>query len=91
MVYTRRGANNDHVFRHRAPLFIAQVDPEKLVVLRVTERVVLPERGVPLGNFGVSALVREVFREHLSAPFGRHFEPAERRWEALIRTKWRRR
>ncbi len=23
LVYTRRGANNDHVFRHRAPLFIA--------------------------------------------------------------------
>ena len=28
LVYTRRGAKNDHVFRHRAPLFIAEVDPE---------------------------------------------------------------
>ena len=27
LVYTRRGANNDHIMRHRAPLFIAQVDP----------------------------------------------------------------
>src|SRR5262249_47487477 len=33
LVYTRRGANNDHIFRHRAPLFIAQVDAEKLHVL----------------------------------------------------------
>lgn len=53
LVYTRRGANNDHVFRHRAPLFMAQVDPERLVVLRATEQVVIPERGATLGNFGV--------------------------------------
>lgn len=53
LVYTRRGANNDHVFRHRAPLFMAQVDPEKLVVLRETEQVLVPERGARLGNFGV--------------------------------------
>src|SRR5690606_17458760 len=26
LVYTRKGADNDHVFRHRAPLFIARVD-----------------------------------------------------------------
>lgn len=53
LVYTRRGANNDHVFRHRAPLFIARVDPEKLCVLRETERVLVPENGARLGNFGV--------------------------------------
>ncbi len=53
LVYTRRGADNDHVFRHRAPLFIAQVDPEKLHVIRATERVLIPERGARLGNFGV--------------------------------------
>jgi hypothetical protein len=56
LVYTRRGANNDHVFRHRAPLFIAQVDPEKLCVLRNTEQVLMPETGVDLGNFGVMDL-----------------------------------
>jgi hypothetical protein len=38
LVYTRRGADNDHVFRHRAPLFIARVDPERLCVIRATER-----------------------------------------------------
>ncbi|HND56503.1 MAG TPA: exo-alpha-sialidase, partial [Pirellulaceae bacterium] len=54
LVYTRRGANNDHVFRHRAPLFIAQVDPEKLRVIRATERIAVPERGARLGNFGIT-------------------------------------
>lgn len=55
LVYTRVGANNDHVFRNRAPLFIAQVDPEKLQVLRATERVLIAERGAGLGNaFGVT-------------------------------------
>ncbi len=53
LVYTRRGANNDHVFRHRAPLFIARVDPDKLHVIRETEQIVVPERGARLGNFGV--------------------------------------
>ncbi|MEX2579544.1 MAG: sialidase family protein [Verrucomicrobiales bacterium] len=54
LVYTRRGAGNDHVFRHRAPLFMAQVDPERLCVLRETEQVIVPERGARLGNFGVT-------------------------------------
>ncbi len=53
LVYTRRGAGNDHVFRHRAPLFMARVDTEKLCILRKTERVIVPERGARLGNFGV--------------------------------------
>ena len=59
LVYTRRGAQNDHVFRHRAPLFIAQVDPERLAVVRETERVLVPERGARLGNFGVVAVTPE--------------------------------
>ena len=54
LVYTRRGANNDHVFRHRAPLFIGRVDPEKLQVIRDTEQILVPERGARLGNFGVT-------------------------------------
>lgn len=53
IVYTRRGANNDHVFRHRAPLFMARVDPQKLVVLRDTERIIIPDTGTRMGNFGV--------------------------------------
>ena len=54
LTYTRRGAKNDHVFRHRAPLFIAQVDPDKLCVIRDTEQILVPERGARLGNFGVT-------------------------------------
>ena len=54
LVYTRRGANNDHVIRNRAPLFIAQVDPERLCVIRATEKAIVPDRGASLGNFGVA-------------------------------------
>lgn len=54
LVYTRKGAKNDHVFRHRAPLFMAEVDPERLCVIRATEQILVPERGARLGNFGVT-------------------------------------
>lgn len=56
LVYTRRGADNDHIVRHRAPLFMAQMDPGTLRILRRTERIVVPERGAELGNFGASAV-----------------------------------
>ena len=54
LVYTRRGANNDHVFRHRVPIFMARVIPGNLSVIRETERILVPERGARLGNFGVT-------------------------------------
>ncbi len=54
LCYTRRGYNNDHIPRNRAPLFIAQVDTERLCVLRATEQVLIPERGMMLGNFGAA-------------------------------------
>jgi hypothetical protein len=54
LVYNRRGLNNDHVFRHRAPLLMAQVDPKRLCVLRKTERELVPNRGARLGNFGIT-------------------------------------
>jgi hypothetical protein len=53
LTYTRLGAGNDHVIRHRAPIFIAQVDPDHLRVIRETERVLVPDYGAQLGNFGV--------------------------------------
>ncbi len=56
LIYTRRGANNDNVMRHRAPLFMAEVDPEKLCVIRDSEIELVPNRGARLGNFGVSRL-----------------------------------
>ncbi len=54
LTYTRRDAGNDHIMRHRAPLFIAEVDPDRLHVVRATERVLVPERGATLGNFGAA-------------------------------------
>ena len=53
LVYTRRGAKNDHIMRHRAPLFIAEVDPGRLVVKRDTEQIVVRENHATLGNSGV--------------------------------------
>ena len=53
LVYTRRAGNNDHVFRHRAPLFAAKVENMRLV--RDSEFVVVGEKGARLGNFGVTS------------------------------------
>ncbi len=53
LVYSQRGANNDTVIRHRAPLFMAQADPKRFVVLRATERELVPNKGAQLGNFAV--------------------------------------
>ncbi len=53
LVYTRKGAHNDHVFRHRAPLFMAEVNRDTLRVKRATEVVLVTDHGARLGNFGV--------------------------------------
>ena len=53
LVYTRKDESNDHIIRNRAPLFMSQVDTEKLHLIRSTEQIVVPERGAMLGNFGV--------------------------------------
>ena len=42
--------------RHRAPLFIAQVDTEKLCVIRDTEQILVPNRGARLGNSGITKI-----------------------------------
>ena len=51
LAYTRKGAHNDHVFRHRAPLFMAKFDPVRECLVRSTEVILVPERGARLGNF----------------------------------------
>ena len=63
LVYTRKGANNDHIPRHRAPLFIAEINPETLAVKKETEKIAVPERGARLGNFGCQS------RENLGDAF----------------------
>ena len=35
---------------------MAQVNPQTLQVMRVTEKIVVPERGAGLGNFGVATV-----------------------------------
>ena len=39
-----------------APLFMAQVNPETLRVMRSTEKVAVPERDAEMGNFGACAI-----------------------------------
>ena len=56
LVYTRRGADNDHIIRNRAPLFMSRVDTETRRLIRDSEVVVVPERGAMLGNFGAAAI-----------------------------------
>ena len=51
LVYTRKGLNNDHIFRHRAPLMIGEVDPELAAIIRGSEQIAVPEHGARLGNF----------------------------------------
>mgnify|MGYP003662759732 CR=1 FL=1 len=53
LVYTRKGADNDHIMRHRAPLFIGKVEPKRMVVLRKTEQIVVRENHATLGNSGI--------------------------------------
>ena len=59
LVYTRKAGNNDHVFRHRAPLFMAEIDTENLCIRRHTEVIAAPERGARLGNFGVTQMGKD--------------------------------
>ena len=63
LVYTRKDESNEKVIRWRSPLWVAQVDPKKLCLIRKTERVALPlvgdgvkdPDGVALmGNFHVT-------------------------------------
>ena len=53
LVYTRIREDNRDVFRSRAPLHCADVDPRTLSLRRPTERVIIPNRGLPVGNFWV--------------------------------------
>lgn len=53
LLYCRPRSDNDHIFRHRAPIFIAEIDPLKLQVIRATEREAIPENNAAMGNFGI--------------------------------------
>lgn len=53
LAYTREDAANGHVFRNRAPIYMAQFDPNCGGLLRETEFPLVPELGARLGNFCV--------------------------------------
>ncbi|MDF1754377.1 MAG: exo-alpha-sialidase [Verrucomicrobiales bacterium] len=68
LVYTRKDKSNEKVIRWRAPLWMAQVDPERLCLIRDSEKVVLPLVGdginqpddvALMGNFHVTNISPE--------------------------------
>lgn len=83
LVYNRRSKLNNGVFRSRAPLFMAEVDLENLFVMRATERIVLPEKGARMGNFGVAGVGPGEFwvvsGEWQQGRFA-HVKPGDRFW-----------
>ena len=53
LVYTRIREDNKNTFRHSAPLHVADLHPETLRLKRDTERIIVPDKGMALGNFTV--------------------------------------
>jgi len=51
LTYTREDATNGHVFRNRAPIYMAWFDPVRNCLVKSTERTLVPELGTRLGNF----------------------------------------
>lgn len=51
LVYNRKSSLNNGVVRNRAPLFMAEVDPNQLHLKRETETIVFPENRARMGNF----------------------------------------
>lgn len=89
LIYTRRGANNDNVFRNRAPLFMAQVDPEKLVVMRETEKILMPNTGATFGNFGATTVNQnESWVTDAEGVFGDALKPGVTARVLLARIVW---
>nr|MCR5264552.1 hypothetical protein [Clostridiales bacterium] len=56
LVYTRETPHNKHIFRRRAPLFMAQFDDERDCLIKDSEFIAVPEMGARLGNFTVTGI-----------------------------------
>ena len=54
LAYTRETPTNGHVFRNRAPIFMAEFDAERGGLIRETEFPLVPELGARLGNYCVA-------------------------------------
>ncbi len=53
LAYTRKDTMNAHIFRRRAPLYIARFNEDNKCLIRAEERILVPELGADLGNFAV--------------------------------------
>jgi len=53
LCYTRILPDNAETFRHRAPLHLADVDVQTLRLKKDTECIIVPNKGLPVGNFWV--------------------------------------
>lgn len=53
LVYTRITQENKNVFRNRAPLYLAQLDVEKMCLIRDSEQIIFQNNGMPIGNFNI--------------------------------------
>ncbi|MFT5369647.1 MAG: hypothetical protein ACI8V2_004625, partial [Candidatus Latescibacterota bacterium] len=51
LAYTRIRDDNTNTFRHRAPLHVAGLDPTTHRLIRNTERIIVPDKGMAVGNF----------------------------------------
>ena len=56
LVYTRETPHNRHIFRRRAPLFMARFDEDRDCLIKDTEVIAVPEMGARLGNFSVTGI-----------------------------------
>ncbi len=84
LAYTRRGVDNDEIFRHRSPVLISRVDHESLQVIRSSEQVLLPKLKDGFGNFGVC----NITSDETWATAGRRKAAAGEPSVYLARIKW---
>lgn len=59
LVYTRIRDDNTQTFRHRAPLHVADLDPKTNRLIRNTERIIVPDKGMAVGNFWAWPLTQD--------------------------------
>jgi hypothetical protein len=58
LIYNRKSELNNGVFRSRAPLYIAEVDVDRLRIKRNTEKIVFPEKRARMGNFNIANVTK---------------------------------
>jgi len=61
LAYTRKTPHNNHIFRNRAPIFMARFDEERECLIRDSEVIIVPEMGARLGNFNVTDVSENEF------------------------------